>query len=213
MPLQRDLHPVSGVADVALDRPGSVADDRNRLGRSAKALEPPGDVWIYQPVNGLPLDIRSEPIMDGPRASSKLRAEETFRVSEVVDGADGILYLKLADGRGWVFNMKPGVGNMCWIVGEDHGTKALPVLPPSWTAHRDGEDQLYYANASTGESRWELPLAVNPPAVAVVVDPVAHACSQSDPAKKVSTAELPSSAAADLMLEKRRALMQRLANL
>jgi len=42
-----------------------------------------------------------------------LQPDEVFRVSEERQGADDILYLKLEDSRGWVFDKKPGVGTLC----------------------------------------------------------------------------------------------------
>lgn len=40
-------------------------------------------------------------------------AGEVFKVSETFEGSDGTLYLKLADGRGWVFENKAGIGTLC----------------------------------------------------------------------------------------------------
>ena len=47
------------------------------------------------------------------RTHERLIAGEVFRVSETFEGADGTLYLKLADGRGWVFESKAGIGTLC----------------------------------------------------------------------------------------------------
>lgn len=47
------------------------------------------------------------------RTNERLIAGEVFRVSETFEGSDGTLYLKLADGRGWVFESKAGIGTLC----------------------------------------------------------------------------------------------------
>ena len=47
------------------------------------------------------------------RTEERLIAGEVFRVSETFEGSDGTLYLKLADGRGWVFENKAGIGTLC----------------------------------------------------------------------------------------------------
>lgn len=72
------------------------------------------NLWIYQPDSGArAIAIRREPFIEGPRTAYTILSGQTFSVSEVREGADGIRYLKLADGRGWVFDKKPGAGQMC----------------------------------------------------------------------------------------------------
>lgn len=74
----------------------------------------PEDVtWRYDPVNNLPLGIRPEPTITSGFNEHELKKGEIFDVSQMLRGIDGVLYLKLADGRGWVFEYKPGVGVMC----------------------------------------------------------------------------------------------------
>jgi len=69
--------------------------------------------WRYDAGDKQPLVIRSEPDVDGKRTTEVLNPGTVFSVSEEKVGEDGVLYLKLADGRGWVFDRKPGVGSMC----------------------------------------------------------------------------------------------------
>merc|ERR1712146_13014 len=71
------------------------------------------DFWTYRPVNDLSMSSRSEPRIDGQKTEHRFNPGDRFRVSEVRAGADGVRYLKLADDRGWLFDMKPGVGQMC----------------------------------------------------------------------------------------------------
>eukprot|EP00929_Paragymnodinium_shiwhaense_P065029 TRINITY_DN32645_c0_g1_i1.p1 TRINITY_DN32645_c0_g1~~TRINITY_DN32645_c0_g1_i1.p1 ORF type:complete len:309 (+),score=36.00 TRINITY_DN32645_c0_g1_i1:95-1021(+) len=68
--------------------------------------------WRCTPCNGLPIGIRAKPFIDGPRVGSDVEPNEIFKVSEEIC-QDGVIYLKLADGRGWLFNQKPGIGIMC----------------------------------------------------------------------------------------------------
>lgn len=78
-------------------------------------IPPPGPVtvWLHNPDYLAPLAIRTVPDIDGPRTGQMLMPGDVFRVCEEREGPCGILYLRLADGRGWAFNRKPGVGNMC----------------------------------------------------------------------------------------------------
>lgn len=50
------------------------------------------------------IDIRTHPDVDGPRTGIILPQHTVFSVSDVVRGRDGRVYLRLADGRGWVFD-------------------------------------------------------------------------------------------------------------
>merc|ERR1719433_2132502 len=69
--------------------------------------------WLYSPEVSALLDIRSSPDINGPRTHVVMQPGEVFMVSEEREGPEGVLYLKLADGRGWVFDRKPGSGMMC----------------------------------------------------------------------------------------------------
>merc|ERR1740121_583056 len=61
----------------------------------------------------LPIDVRATPDLNGPRCASTLSPGEVFQVAEERASPDGVIFLRLADGRGWVFDKKPGAGNMC----------------------------------------------------------------------------------------------------
>merc|ERR1712039_314647 len=69
--------------------------------------------WRYDAGDGMHLDIRTEPDVDGNRNGSILSPGDMFEVSAELQGANGVTYLRLADGRGWAFDYKPGVGTMC----------------------------------------------------------------------------------------------------
>ncbi|CAK0907644.1 unnamed protein product [Prorocentrum cordatum] len=71
------------------------------------------ETWVYEPENGAPIGIRSGPDVYGEKTGHKLHAEETFQVEEIEVGDDGTLFLKLEDGRGWLFDKHPELGNMC----------------------------------------------------------------------------------------------------
>jgi len=68
--------------------------------------------WKYEPHNSIAKACRDTANIDGKRNGETLSAGAVFSVSEEVV-KDGVMYLKLADGRGWVFDHKPGEGIMC----------------------------------------------------------------------------------------------------
>lgn len=67
--------------------------------------------WRYNPPESKPMSIRKEP--GGLKSSEMLQPGTVFTALEEKKGEDGILYLKLADGRGWVMEAAPGVGALC----------------------------------------------------------------------------------------------------
>lgn len=83
--------------------------------RSADALAGTDQVllWLYNPDSGMPISIRAEPEVEGMRTKNLLLPGDAFRVSTEIEGADGVLYLRLSDGRGWVFDKKPDGRTMC----------------------------------------------------------------------------------------------------
>lgn len=90
-------------------------------------------IWICTPDNGMGLGIRTEPFVDGARRPDHINLQpgEHFRVSQIKTGTDGVLYLKLADGRGWVFDRKSfgdTMKTMCRRVAE--GQWAIDCPPP-----------------------------------------------------------------------------------
>lgn len=89
---------------------------------TAAANAPQADgpqVWKYEPFNKLPLAIRSEPSATGARTDVQVYPGDRLEISEEREGEHGVTYLKLADGRGWLFDRYPsgadGVagGQMC----------------------------------------------------------------------------------------------------
>lgn len=79
--------------------------------------------WRYKAANHLPLGLRTGPRLDSPLASRYIQANEAFNVAQVVEGSQGVLFLLLADGSGWAFDRKPGIGEMC--VREDAAAPAV----------------------------------------------------------------------------------------
>jgi len=94
--------------------------------------------WVYKPINGKMIEVRVFPTCSNgrdDRAGHRVIPDEAFDVEEerlATQDGERILYLKLADGRGWLFDQKPGIGVMC--VRQD-GSDPLPplsgVLPPA----------------------------------------------------------------------------------
>lgn len=69
--------------------------------------------WRYDAGDGQPLVIRKDPNIEGPRTELGLHPGAVFMVSQELMGEDGVMYLRLEDGTGWVFNKKPGFGTIC----------------------------------------------------------------------------------------------------
>lgn len=78
---------------------------------SAEASE--ATYWRYAPENGKPIKPRTEPDINAAQQDKQIEHGSVVKVSKEQKGADGILYLQLAEGGGWLFDMKPGVGTMC----------------------------------------------------------------------------------------------------
>jgi len=76
-------------------------------------------VWKYSPANGLSADTRLTPEIDGMRSSYPLHPGDLFRVVEERLGLDGVLFLRVEDNKGWMFDHKPGRGVMCIRQGSD----------------------------------------------------------------------------------------------
>mmetsp|Transcript_33857 Transcript_33857/g.72158 ORF Transcript_33857/g.72158 Transcript_33857/m.72158 type:complete len:170 (-) Transcript_33857:74-583(-) len=92
--------------------------------RKQLAKKPESDVistWVYRPCNHKRMHIRAEPFVQGVKKGGTpqyIECEEVLSISEEragdpARGEQNILFLKLADGRGWVFDHKPDVGVMC----------------------------------------------------------------------------------------------------
>lgn len=60
--------------------------------------------WEFTKTDGLAIGIRTEPAMDAEKTGDSISSGEIMSISEEVVGDDGVTYLKLADGRGWIFN-------------------------------------------------------------------------------------------------------------
>jgi len=78
----------------------------------------------------LGVGFRRQPLSDGPRVKPEdgVRPGESFRVSEQCVGQDGVLHLRLADGRGWLPSTKPTGEVLCERVNHRHSAAQLPVL-------------------------------------------------------------------------------------
>jgi len=98
----------------ALEAAAAVGVGASELHSAAQRLQQlKSQFWRYQPGDSKHMDLRKEPKVDGPRVRQRLNPGEVFQVSEERRGEDGILYLQLADGRGWAFDKKPSTGVMC----------------------------------------------------------------------------------------------------
>jgi hypothetical protein len=71
------------------------------------------ETWAYQPANGAPMAIRKNPEIDGEKTAQRVQPGEQFEIDEVVEGDTGVLFLHMADGRGWIFDRHPQFGDLC----------------------------------------------------------------------------------------------------
>mmetsp|Transcript_17760 Transcript_17760/g.44975 ORF Transcript_17760/g.44975 Transcript_17760/m.44975 type:complete len:407 (-) Transcript_17760:371-1591(-) len=83
-----------------------------RFGRPDESDAP--TAWRFDAGDGLHMDIRAEPSVGAARTGERLFPGEEFQVSQELQDRDGVFHLRLADGRGWVFDKKPGIGKMCF---------------------------------------------------------------------------------------------------
>lgn len=96
-------------------------------------------LWTYQPVNGMLMDIRAEPSVNGHRTSRMLVPGETIRVDQQYRGQDGVAYLRLADGRGWAFASNAAGDVMC-VPGAAAGPQGGDVELASKSSEEDSEN-------------------------------------------------------------------------
>lgn len=64
-------------------------------------------MWVYNPPELKPVDVRLEPALSSGRTGTQLQPGNVFWVSETHDGEDGVVFLRIADGGGWVFDRLP----------------------------------------------------------------------------------------------------------
>jgi hypothetical protein len=95
-----------------------------------------------------------EPRVDSQQADGWLSNGEVFQVSHRARGEDGILYLQLADGRGWAIEQKPGEKPQC--VRQDGWKREGPVLPagPEAFPARVAGNSWVYAEDVPGQPGW-----------------------------------------------------------
>eukprot|EP00929_Paragymnodinium_shiwhaense_P097918 TRINITY_DN5948_c0_g2_i1.p1 TRINITY_DN5948_c0_g2~~TRINITY_DN5948_c0_g2_i1.p1 ORF type:complete len:2220 (-),score=660.83 TRINITY_DN5948_c0_g2_i1:77-6736(-) len=82
-------------------------------GNAGAEIAGTGDLWVYQPPDGLPIAVRREPDVNAERTGMELQVGAQFRVTETLLGPGDVRYLRLADGRGWLFEKDPDVGVIC----------------------------------------------------------------------------------------------------
>lgn len=92
--------------------------------------------WRYEPFDkkDFDLDVRATPSLISEGTGVSLRPQQTFQVSEERQGDDGIVWLRLADGTGWVGDKTVNNQTMCVAVGEravaNPDALAAPPLAP-----------------------------------------------------------------------------------
>mmetsp|Transcript_70610 Transcript_70610/g.199290 ORF Transcript_70610/g.199290 Transcript_70610/m.199290 type:complete len:256 (+) Transcript_70610:1-768(+) len=101
--------------DPGLDAEGGTESTREVTPASCVPSSGPVSVqkWLYTPCNGKSVPTRHTPDIEGKKTAVVLKPGDVFEVVQEKLGPDGVLFLKLAGGAGWVFDHKPGVGVMC----------------------------------------------------------------------------------------------------
>mmetsp|Transcript_7041 Transcript_7041/g.13064 ORF Transcript_7041/g.13064 Transcript_7041/m.13064 type:complete len:545 (+) Transcript_7041:71-1705(+) len=126
----------------ALEAAAVVGVDEEDLEAGCRRLrELKAQMWRYDAGDRRHLDLRSQPDIDGPRTKTtkgkgpetRLNPGDIFRVSEEREGRDGVLFLRLADGRGWAFDKKPGLGAMCFRLFGNELQKTSAKVPITHT--------------------------------------------------------------------------------
>eukprot|EP00446_Apocalathium_sp_SHHI-4_P058920 CAMPEP_0177430030 /NCGR_PEP_ID=MMETSP0368-20130122/75429_1 /TAXON_ID=447022 ORGANISM="Scrippsiella hangoei-like, Strain SHHI-4" /NCGR_SAMPLE_ID=MMETSP0368 /ASSEMBLY_ACC=CAM_ASM_000363 /LENGTH=235 /DNA_ID=CAMNT_0018900577 /DNA_START=1 /DNA_END=705 /DNA_ORIENTATION=- len=102
--------PLSGIAPRTLSRQLHAAKPAVA---PVKAIASSPTKWRYISVSGDPISIRLTPDIEGVRSETDLLPGDVFEVAEEMAGMSGVLFLRMADGTGWVFDQKPGRGVMC----------------------------------------------------------------------------------------------------
>eukprot|EP00931_Biecheleriopsis_adriatica_P086005 TRINITY_DN60745_c0_g1_i1.p1 TRINITY_DN60745_c0_g1~~TRINITY_DN60745_c0_g1_i1.p1 ORF type:complete len:417 (-),score=83.52 TRINITY_DN60745_c0_g1_i1:167-1282(-) len=70
--------------------------------------------WKYAPLVDLPFDLCASPSLEASQNYGQLQVGDIFQVvEEVNDSSSDVIFLRLADGRGWAFDRHPIDGLMC----------------------------------------------------------------------------------------------------
>lgn len=78
-------------------------------------------LWRYSPSQRIALGVRADPWIDGRKTGEAMMPGEMFQVEATKVGHDGVVYLQLGGGRGWLFDRKPGVGTICFPCKAEQG--------------------------------------------------------------------------------------------
>lgn len=76
-------------------------------------LAPSITLWVYQPPEHRNIDFREEPRIESRRMGKQLEPGKVFWVGETVDSEEGVVFLRVVDYNGWVFDRHPGLGVLC----------------------------------------------------------------------------------------------------
>jgi len=118
-----------------------------------KLVNPAGEdeeknLWAYLPQDNRRIGIRKKAAYESDKQGEAINPNERFVVSEEKVGEDGVLYLKLADGRGWLFERVPP-GAESGSDSEDEDEYRRPVLCKRLTNDAAKVDQFIELWAKT----------------------------------------------------------------
>mmetsp|Transcript_77637 Transcript_77637/g.161330 ORF Transcript_77637/g.161330 Transcript_77637/m.161330 type:complete len:216 (-) Transcript_77637:31-678(-) len=151
--------------------------------------------------HGLPLGIRSAPDEQAPRTGKVLYPGDEFVAVEVCSEGSAQQFLRLQDGRGWVFMQNPKDGRQLLERVGDQQVPSCPVLPklPSPLSMEASDIASAASTARTGEAvgNWRFAFNGAPPASAptasLLVESAALAASMHGGDRAGSKARLSSS--------------------
>jgi len=109
---------------------------------------PPCSWYCVAFISGI--DIRCDPHVDGRRTGVILPRGAVFAVSESIMGYDGRVYLRLADGRGWVFDdtaLIPEDPSVVKVVPPD-SRGFLATVPLATTPMQSHHQELQYTHST-----------------------------------------------------------------
>lgn len=157
------------------DRP---PEPRHGQGQMHTGEAPPGGrppLWRCTPQNVASVGIRAMPDIEAAMTKYCMQPGEVFEVSEERLGPAGVTFLRLADGRGWLFDRKPGVGTMCTQEGQGARELQHKQLPEA------GDFEVGQPNTKAASRLREL---MPPPAHLQLPGPVIPGLTGSSPGRQ-----------------------------
>lgn len=91
----------------------SFSPTGNRLHRRNRDQAKCGRLWQYSNTQRVPIGVRTAPRMVAAKTGHTIFPGEVFCVDQELESEDDVVFLRLANNSGWLFDRKPGVGILC----------------------------------------------------------------------------------------------------